>query len=207
MLDVKWLGRADLLAFIVEVHNDTERTIPAGARDGTRIRLAGQGAPGAGDGQAGDLYVRLRIRPHPVYEREGDDLRLDLPVTLVELIAGAAPRFASDASGAPGVFSVRAGAVTWLPAAPLDPRAAELELPEDAWQRPFLVPRDAGLVRVLLLHRVESVGEAQFQALELSLADFGSVTDPLDGSVFEELREELRGYGFTVRDFLVHEPR
>jgi curved DNA-binding protein len=63
--------------------------IPAGVRDGQRIRLAGQGAPGSAGGPSGDLFLRVRVRPHPVFQRDGDDLRLDLPVALHEALLGA----------------------------------------------------------------------------------------------------------------------
>ncbi|MCP5067197.1 MAG: J domain-containing protein [bacterium] len=63
--------------------------IPPGARDGTRIRLAGQGASAPAGGQPGDLFVRLRVRSHPYFELEGDDLRVALPVTVPELVLGA----------------------------------------------------------------------------------------------------------------------
>jgi curved DNA-binding protein len=63
--------------------------IPAGADDGTRVRLAGQGEPGGEGAPPGDLYLTLRVRPHPAFRREGDDLTLDLPVTLPELVLGA----------------------------------------------------------------------------------------------------------------------
>ena len=63
--------------------------IPAGVRDGQRIRLAGQGAPGSGGGPAGDLFLRARVRPHPVFQRDLDDLRMDLPVALHEALLGA----------------------------------------------------------------------------------------------------------------------
>jgi len=63
--------------------------IPAGARDGTRVRIAGKGGPGSGTGPRGDLYLRLKVAPHPVFTRDGDDLRLDLPVTVPEAILGA----------------------------------------------------------------------------------------------------------------------
>lgn len=63
--------------------------IPAGAGDGTRVRLASQGEPGAAGAPPGDLYLTLRVRPHPFFRREGDDLTLDLPVTLPELVLGA----------------------------------------------------------------------------------------------------------------------
>jgi len=61
--------------------------IPAGVRDGQRIRLAGQGGPGEG-GPAGDLYLRVGIRPHPFFRREGDDVHVDLPVALHEALLG-----------------------------------------------------------------------------------------------------------------------
>ena len=63
--------------------------IPAGVKDGQRIRLAGQGAPGGAGGPAGDLFLRVRVRPHPVFQRDGDDLRMDLPVALHEALLGA----------------------------------------------------------------------------------------------------------------------
>ena len=63
--------------------------IPAGVRDGQRIRLAGQGAPGAGGARAGDLYLRVRVLPHPFFRREGDDLHAELPVSLHEALLGA----------------------------------------------------------------------------------------------------------------------
>ena len=63
--------------------------IPVGVRDGQRIRLAGQGAPGSAGGPSGDLFLRVRVRPHPVFQRDGDDLRMDLPVALHEALLGA----------------------------------------------------------------------------------------------------------------------
>jgi hypothetical protein len=63
--------------------------IPPGANDGTRVRLAGQGEAGVHGAPAGDLVVTLRVRPHPLFRREGDDLHLDVPVTIPELVLGA----------------------------------------------------------------------------------------------------------------------
>ncbi len=56
--------------------------IPAGVADGARLRLAGQGEAG------GDLYVRVRIRPHPYFRREGQDVIIELPLSLAEAILG-----------------------------------------------------------------------------------------------------------------------
>ncbi len=62
--------------------------IPAGAEDGTRVRLGGQGRPGLDGGPPGDLYLVLRVRPHSFYTRDEADLFVDVPVTLPELILG-----------------------------------------------------------------------------------------------------------------------
>jgi molecular chaperone DnaJ len=63
--------------------------VPAGVRDGQRIRIAGKGAPGERGGPAGDLYVVCRVKSHPLFGRKGDDLTLLLPVTIAEAALGA----------------------------------------------------------------------------------------------------------------------
>jgi len=63
--------------------------IPAGVDDGSRIRLAGKGGAGIGGAPPGDLYIVTRLRPHPHLERRGQDLYLDLPVTVGEVMHGA----------------------------------------------------------------------------------------------------------------------
>ena len=63
-------------------------TIPAGATEGTRIRLSNQGEPGENGGPPGDLYLTLRVRAHPYFTRDGDNLSVDVPVTVPELILG-----------------------------------------------------------------------------------------------------------------------
>jgi len=64
-------------------------TIPPGSRDGDAIRVKGQGNPGLGDGKPGDAVVELNVNPHPLFSREGNDIVLDLPVTLKEAVLGA----------------------------------------------------------------------------------------------------------------------
>jgi curved DNA-binding protein len=68
---------------------DYEVTIPPGVRDGQRIRLAGEGGRGAGGGPAGDLLLRIRLRPHPRFRVEGSDLHTDVPVAPWEAALGA----------------------------------------------------------------------------------------------------------------------
>ena len=63
--------------------------IPAGVKDGARIKLAGRGEPGPSGGQPGDLYVRVREAPHDLFGRKGDNLTLTLPVTFPEAALGA----------------------------------------------------------------------------------------------------------------------
>jgi curved DNA-binding protein len=68
---------------------DYDVTIPAGVRDGQRIRLAGEGSAGAGGGPSGDLLLRVRLLPHPRFRVDGRDLETDLPVAPWEAALGA----------------------------------------------------------------------------------------------------------------------
>ncbi|MEX0799652.1 MAG: J domain-containing protein [Dehalococcoidia bacterium] len=65
-----------------------EVKIPPGVRDGSRVRIAGEGRPGLGGGHRGDLYVVVRVRPHPRFERRGDHLQTDVPVPLEDAVLG-----------------------------------------------------------------------------------------------------------------------
>jgi curved DNA-binding protein len=66
-----------------------EVTIPAGVTDGQRIRLVGQGGQGIGGGPPGDLYLLVRLAPHPQYRVEGRDLTVELPISPWEAALGA----------------------------------------------------------------------------------------------------------------------
>lgn len=62
--------------------------IPAGVSDGQKIRLRGKGEPSIDGGPAGDLTITVTVRKHPVFEREGNNLRVDVPVTFAEAALG-----------------------------------------------------------------------------------------------------------------------
>ena len=76
-------GRATLESRTLDVQ------IPAGVREGQLIRLAGQGAAGAGQGPPGDLYLEVHFKPHPRYRIDGRDLTMELPVAPWEAALGA----------------------------------------------------------------------------------------------------------------------
>ncbi len=63
-----------------------ELAIPKGANDGQTLRLKGQGAPGKGG--PGDAFIELSVRPHPIFRREGDNLIMELPVTVYDAVLG-----------------------------------------------------------------------------------------------------------------------
>jgi curved DNA-binding protein len=84
-----------------------EVEIPRGARDATVLRLAGQGGPGVNGGTPGDVYLRLRLVPHPRYRVAGDDLEMDLSLWPWQAVLGADVR--TDTPDGPVTLSVPAG--------------------------------------------------------------------------------------------------
>jgi curved DNA-binding protein len=73
-------------------HDGQSRTvdvrIPAGVGDGSRVRINGEGEQGVGGAKAGDLYLRVRLAPHPVFERKGRDLYVKVPLTVTTAVLG-----------------------------------------------------------------------------------------------------------------------
>jgi len=65
-----------------------EVKIPRGARTGTKVRVSGAGGPGAGGGEAGDLYLRVKVLPDRTFKRRGDNLRTTVPVDLYTAVLG-----------------------------------------------------------------------------------------------------------------------
>ncbi|MBC9178625.1 DnaJ C-terminal domain-containing protein [Pseudoroseomonas ludipueritiae] len=65
-----------------------EVKVPAGIEDGQIMRLKGQGGPGFHGGAAGDALIEISVAPHPLFRREGDDIHVEVPVTLAEAVLG-----------------------------------------------------------------------------------------------------------------------
>ncbi len=82
--------------------------IPAGVADGQRIKIGGKGAPGERGGPTGDLYVRVHVKPHPVFGRSGANLTVTVPVTFAELTLGAEIKVPSH-RGAPVTVRIPPG--------------------------------------------------------------------------------------------------
>src|SRR4029453_3540543 len=87
-----------------------EVNIPPGVTDGQRIRLSGQGGRGTDGGQAGDLYLVVRLLPHPRYRLDGRDITVDLPLAPWEAALGASA--AVDTPGGEAKVRVPAGSST-----------------------------------------------------------------------------------------------
>jgi curved DNA-binding protein len=87
-------GGTTTLLLDLKGREQIEVKIPAGIQDGQSLRLGGLGRPGSGGGPAGDLMVKVKVLPHPCYKREGDDLHVEVPITLAEAIRGGEVHFA-----------------------------------------------------------------------------------------------------------------
>ncbi len=72
-----------------QVQRKLKVNIPPGVDDGTRLRLAGEGQPGRNGGPQGDLYVFLKVRPHPFFERRDSDLHVTVPINMAQAALGA----------------------------------------------------------------------------------------------------------------------
>jgi molecular chaperone DnaJ len=82
--------------------------VPAGVKDGQRIRLRGKGAPGERGGPAGDLYVTVRVTPDRVFGRKGEDLTIDVPISFTEAALGAQVKLPT-LGGPPVTLKIPAG--------------------------------------------------------------------------------------------------
>ena len=81
-------SESDQMGRVRQKSKNYDVTIPAGITDGGKIRLGGQGGKGAGGGKSGDLYIKLKILPHPVFRLKEYDIEVDVPVTPWEAALG-----------------------------------------------------------------------------------------------------------------------
>ncbi|MCX8147058.1 MAG: molecular chaperone DnaJ [Candidatus Woesearchaeota archaeon] len=68
-------------AGIIEVDKKIKVSIPQGVDNGTRLRIAGEGEPGENNGPYGDLFVIIKVRPHKIFKREGNDIFIEIPIS------------------------------------------------------------------------------------------------------------------------------
>lgn len=96
----------------VEVRpRDIKVRIPAGVKTGQKIRIKGRGGPGRLGGPPGDLYVRVKVRDHPLFGRSGKDLTIDVPITFAEAALGADVKVPT-LDGEPVTIRIPAGTAT-----------------------------------------------------------------------------------------------
>ena len=88
-LEESYYGTTRRLSLKKDGHARTvDVRIPVGVNDGSRVRIAGEGEAGVGGAQAGDLYLRVRLAPHPEFERRGRDLYVKVPVPVTTAVLG-----------------------------------------------------------------------------------------------------------------------
>jgi curved DNA-binding protein len=92
-LEEAYRGTQRLLSW--EDGRKIEAQIPPGVKTGSKIRLRGQGGSHPLGGQAGDLFLKIKVLPHPLFERDGDDLRTTVPVSLYDALLGGEVEVAS----------------------------------------------------------------------------------------------------------------
>ena len=88
-LDFLTAIRGETVSLQMQSGRETKVKIPAGVADGQKIRLKGKGNPSPDGGEAGDLVITVSVRTHPIFERDGLNLRVDVPVTFSEAALGA----------------------------------------------------------------------------------------------------------------------
>jgi len=73
---------------MVRRHRNITVDIPAGVKDGNKLRLSGEGGAGEGSAPSGDLYVIIKVREHEIFDREGDDIYCEVPISIVQAALG-----------------------------------------------------------------------------------------------------------------------
>ncbi len=92
----------------IKKHKNLQVAIPAGIDHGMRVRSSGNGEPGANGGPSGDLYIEVLVKPHSVFEREGDNLHCKVPISFAQAALGG--DIDVPTLNGKGVFTLQAGA-------------------------------------------------------------------------------------------------
>ncbi len=157
--------------------------VPQGVEDGTRIRLTGEGEAGMRGGPAGDLYIFLAIKPHPLFQRDGADLYCRVPISMVQAALG-------------GEFTVRT----------LDGGDAKVAIPEGAQSgrqlrlrgkgMPTLRSRDFGDLYVQAnVETPQNLTRRQRELLAEFDAESSNKTHPESAGFFAKMKEFFEGLG------------
>ncbi len=155
--------------------------VPAGVEDGTRIRLSGEGEAGMRGGPAGDLYIFLSVKPHPVFQRDGADLYCRVPISMVQAALG-------------GEFMVKT----------LDGTESRVSIPEGAQSgrqlrlrgkgMPILRSRDCGDLFVQLnVETPQSLTRRQRELLAEFEQESSHKTHPESAGFFAKMKEFFEG--------------
>jgi molecular chaperone DnaJ len=107
-LDFLTAIRGETVSLQMQGGRETKVKIPAGVADGQKIRLKGKGAPSPDGGEPGDLVLTVAVRKHPIFERDGLNLRVDVPITFAAAALGATIEVPT-LDGAPVKLRVAAG--------------------------------------------------------------------------------------------------
>jgi molecular chaperone DnaJ len=107
-LDFLTAIRGETVSLQMQGGRETKVKIPAGVADGQKIRLKGKGTPSPDGGESGDLVLTITVRKHPIFERDGLNLRVNVPVTFTEAALGATIEVPT-LDGAPVKLRVAAG--------------------------------------------------------------------------------------------------
>jgi molecular chaperone DnaJ len=157
--------------------------VPAGVEDGTRIRLTGEGEAGMRGGPAGDLYIFLSIKPHPIFQRDGADLYCRVPISMVQAALG-------------GEFTVRT----------LDGTESRVSVPEGAQSgrqlrlrgkgMPVLRTHDSGDLFVQLnVETPQNLTRRQRELLMEFASESSHKTHPESAGFFAKMKEFFEGRG------------
>jgi DnaJ-class molecular chaperone len=89
-LELDFLGalNGEIRSVVLPDGSNLEVRIPPGTRDGQTLRLRVKGRPGIGGGEPGDALVEVKVRPHPLFTLKGDDIHIELPISLTEAVLG-----------------------------------------------------------------------------------------------------------------------